>query len=276
MAVAIIAGTVVTQKLFRKNELSIDAFDLLFFALIPAIIGARLYYVSVYFDRFLLRNTGGDVVGFDFLEAIDLRTGGIGIFGAILGGILGVYIFYRLKVRKPKKLATIDNSNLDTDKILKENKGLADNLGGILTFYQFLVYLVPGLALGQSIGRWGNYFNQELYGEPTDLPWGIYIEPENRREEYLDEKYFHPVFLYESILNLIFFLFAYFSFGKVKQNLLEMYIVWYGAVRFLMEMLRTNETADIFGFRFESVLSLSLIALGLTVFAVRRLKNKTA
>jgi len=273
MATAIILGTAITQKVFNRQNFGVDAFDLLFFGLIPAIVGARLYYVLVYIDRFILENTEGEFTGFNFSEAIDLRNGGIGIFGAISGGIIGVYLYYLFKVRNPKKLATIDNTSLDTKKIMQENAGLAEQIGGVLSFYQLAGSIIPGLVLGQSIGRWGNYFNQELYGKPTELPWGIFIEQKNRKEEYITQKYYHPVFFYESIANFIFFLFVYFNFNHLKRHIIEIYLIWYGSLRLAMETLRINETAEILGFRLETVISAGVILLGVMMLIFRIISN---
>ncbi len=71
-----------------------------------------------------------------------------------------------------------------------------------LDFAEWTDIVAPGIALGQAIGRWGNFFNQELYGAPTNLPWKIYIDPQHRLAGFTEVEYYHPLFLYESIWNL--------------------------------------------------------------------------
>lgn len=115
---------------------------------------------------------------------------------------------------------------------------------------QYLDIFAPALALGQAIGRWGNYFNQELFGLPTSLPWGIPIALNLRPEEYQTFTHFHPVFLYESIL-LIALAAALWrlkdKFGGGR--LFALYLVAAGAVRFLLEFLRLDEQSLFLGVR---------------------------
>ena len=101
------------------------------------------------------------------LDIINIRAGGLGIPGAVIGGLLAVWVYCRKKK---------------------------------LSFLTWADIIVPGLALAQAIGRWGNYFNQEVYGKPTDLPWGIKID--NPVQGYTEYDYFHPLFLYELLWNL--------------------------------------------------------------------------
>ncbi len=139
-----------------------------------------------------------------------INEGGIGIYGAVAGSILAVLIYTRWK-RLP--------------------------LG------RWLDIGAPGLILGQAIGRWGNFFNQELYGKPSDLPWAIEIDPGNRILGYETFETFHPLFLYESLLNLIGFG-ALMYIGRRWTSRLKdgdialLYGVWYGAVRLGLENLR--------------------------------------
>ncbi|OIP03723.1 hypothetical protein AUK18_01345 [Candidatus Beckwithbacteria bacterium CG2_30_44_31] len=123
-----------------------------------------------------------------------------------------------------------------------------------------------GLPLGQAIARWGNYFNQELYGLPTNLPWGIYIRPENRLLEVMDFKYFHPLFLYESLWCLIIFIIII-NIIKVipmgKGKIFAVYLGLYGLGRFFLEFLRL-EAWTINGVNVAQMISAGLIlgALG--------------
>ena len=118
-------------------------------------------------------------------EIIAVWHGGLAIHGAIIAGGLTLLVYCRKKRQ---------------------------------SFWQWADRLVVALPLGQAIGRWGNYFNQELFGKPTDLPWGIPISPVNRPVEYLTSPYFHPTFLYESLLNLLNVGLLLFLFPKLKQR----------------------------------------------------------
>ncbi|MBC7237402.1 MAG: prolipoprotein diacylglyceryl transferase, partial [Chloroflexi bacterium] len=106
-------------------------------------------------------------------------------------------------------------------------------------------YCSPGLILAQAIGRWGNFFNQELYGPPTDLPWGIYIAPENRLPELRAFERFHPTFFYESALNFGAFLILYYLARNWRNKRLYgdiffLYAIFYAIIRFFIEFLRPD------------------------------------
>jgi phosphatidylglycerol:prolipoprotein diacylglycerol transferase len=105
--------------------------------------------------------------------------------------------------------------------------------------------VAPGLALAQAIGRWGNFVNQELYGPPTDLPWGIPIEPIYRLPEYAQYTHFHPVFLYESLWNLANMALLIWMGRKLSDRLKSgdiflTYLVMYPLGRFLLEFIRLD------------------------------------
>jgi phosphatidylglycerol:prolipoprotein diacylglycerol transferase len=163
-------------------------------------IGARMYHVIDQWDYFM-QNPGLIIGG-----------RGLGIFGAIIGGALGLIIYTRWK-----KLSTL----------------------------RWLDILAPGVILAQAIGRWGNFFNQELYGYPTDLPWAIYIDPAHRLLGYGNYSHFHPLFLYESLWNLLGFAILMVLGRKLRSCLRDgdiffLYIVSYGIGRFFLEGLKFN------------------------------------
>lgn len=126
------------------------------------------------------------------------------------------------------------------------------------SFWQWADRLVVALPLGQAIGRWGNYFNQELFGKPTQRPWGIPISAANRPLEYLSSQYFHPTFLYESFLNLLNFLILLALYPKLKKYngvLAFVYLINYAIIRILMESLRVDSTPLLFGIRLPVLVS---------------------
>ena len=168
-------------------------------------------------------------------EILAIWRGGIAIHGAIIGGTLAALIFARLKKT---------------------------------SVWQLLDLIVPALILGQAIGRWGNFFNSEAFGGPTDLPWKLYIPPSNRPPQYLDYEYFHPTFLYESIWNILVFsllLFLFFWGLKHRDRLIVgtitlVYFLAYSLGRFWIEGLRTDSL--MFGpLRMAQIVSLTLILM---------------
>jgi len=142
--------------------------------------------------------------------AMILGGAGLGIFGAVIGGAAGLIIYTRWQ-----KLSTL----------------------------QWLDIVAPGMILAQAIGRWGNYFNQELYGYPTQLPWGIYIDPSHRLPGYESYTYFHPLFFYEFLWDLLGCIMLLFTGRKWQKRLLNgdiffLYVIWYSLGRFYLEGLK--------------------------------------
>lgn len=178
-------------------------------------------------------------------EILAIRHGGISIHGAIIGGLAGLYIFSKRHKISAKILSDISS---------------------------------VGLVLGQAIGRWGNFFNSEAYGMPTDLPWKLYIPPQYRSIPYLDNEYFHPAFLYESILDLgIFFILFYLLKTKLYKkdgNLALIYLILYSIVRILIESIRIDSVRYIYGIPVAIVVSVCIIVLSGVLFIINNIKNK--
>ena len=136
--------------------------------------------------------------------------------------------------------------------------------------------MAPGVAIGQAIGRWGNFFNQEAFGIPTDLPWKLYIDPAHRPAHLTGYENFHPTFLYESLWNFLVFLTLWFGLRKrleVRPGALTLwYLGLYSVGRFCVESLRIDSLM-LGSLRAAQVVSLVLVAvsgLGLTLIARRR------
>lgn len=172
---------------------------------------------------------------------IAIWQGGIAIHGAILGGTMAALIFARLKR---------------------------------VSFWQLADLVAPSLILGQAIGRWGNFFNSEAFGRPTNLPWKLYIPIERRPPELANFEYFHPTFLYESIWDLMVFgvlmtLFFRGLTGKPRLRIGTLFMVYlasYSLGRFWIEGLRTDSLM-LGPLRIAQVVSLTGIALGLAGLA---------
>ncbi|MBU4292484.1 MAG: prolipoprotein diacylglyceryl transferase [Actinobacteria bacterium] len=163
IALALLVGIVISYFIAKyRGEKQDEIINFAPFAVIFGVIGARLLHVVVNWSYY----SGHLSYIFAF------RKGGLAIQGVMLGGILALVVF--CKIRK-------------------------------LDFWKWADIMSPALLLGQAIGRWGNYFNQEAFGLPTSLPWGIYIDPINRPPSYSNAEFFHPTFLYESIANLVLF-----------------------------------------------------------------------
>ncbi len=146
-----------------------------------------------------------------------------------------------------------------------------------ISFWRLSAIITPALALGQAIGRFGNYFNQELFGRPSSLPWSIPIELVNRPFGYESFSHFHPTFLYESLGSLIIFLILLFYINKKvrsKHNFnqdifpLSFYVLSYSLLRFSLEFIKIDETPDFLGWRFPQIASLAMVLITL-IFIIK-------
>lgn len=173
-------------------------------------------------------------------EILAIRHGGISIHGAILGGLIGLLIYAKRHKVSALKLADVS---------------------------------AIGLALAQSIGRWGNFFNSEAFGCPTDLPWKLYIAPQYRPIPYTNYEYFHPTFLYESILNLfifgILFYIATSKSSKKEGNIALIYLILYSLARIFVEHFRIDSVCYIHGFPVAMVVSACIIVLAIIILIYR-------
>src|SRR5438132_13891454 len=135
--------------------------------------------------------------------------------------------------------------------------------------YLFMDAVAPGLLLAQGIGRWGNYFNQELYGKPTSLPWGLKIDFEHRVPKYLGNTTFHPTFLYEFIYDTIgvgILLFIGRRFRVRPPGLFALYVSYYCFGRFFEELLRVDPSHYFLGLRINAWVSIVLFVLSTGFF----------
>lgn len=209
----------------RAKQVGIKQDDIIDLVLI--VIPAAIIGARAYYVLFNLSYYQGD-----FMKMINIRQGGMAIHGGVIGGVIAGYIFCRIKK---------------------------------LNFFQMADLTAPSLILGQAIGRWGNYINQEAHGGPTDLPWGIVV----------DGVKVHPTFLYESIWNLCVFAFLikYRNHKKYEGQLFLIYLVLYSVGRFFIEGMRTDSLM-MGPFRVAQLLSASLvIVFGLILF-YKWYKNK--
>jgi phosphatidylglycerol:prolipoprotein diacylglycerol transferase len=196
---------------------------------------------------------------------------------AILAGLLGARLYevafnWDYYGQYPSKIIAVWEGGLAI------HGGLIGGMavGAILAAYWHLPVLrsldvaAPSVALGQAIGRWGNFFNEEAFGRPTDLPWKLYISPPHRPPEYASAEYFHPTYLYESLWNLLVFLLLY---GWLRRRYRDVpgvrffaYVALYSLGRFAIEALRLD-SFWVAGFRVAQVASVVGIALGIAGLA---------
>ena len=205
--------------------------DVALWAVPAGIIGARLYHVATDWSTYF--GPGG----LGFISSLQIWQGGLGIWGGVAGGALGAWYACRR--------------------------------------YGFLLpplgdALAPGLAVAQAIGRWGNWFNQELFGEPTTVPWALEIDPVNRPAGFEQYATFHPTFLYESLWCLgvaavVWWLDRRFKMGHGR--VFATYVALYCVGRLWWELLRIDEATTVFGVRI-NVFTSVIVGVGALVYIV--------
>jgi phosphatidylglycerol:prolipoprotein diacylglycerol transferase len=208
-----LAAAFLAEHEARRRKLNSElVWDALIWVLIGGIIGARLWHVFTPPPSMIAAGFTTQYYLTHPLDLINTRAGGLGIPGAIIGGGLALYLFCRRKK---------------------------------MSFLLWADIAAPGLALAQAIGRWGNFVNQELYGKPSTLPWAVKIDPINRVPGYENYSTFQPLFLYESIWNLMVMGFLLWMERKFASKLKEgdiflAYLIGYSTGRFFLEFLRLD------------------------------------
>ena len=216
------------------------------------LIGARLYHV-------LTPSPSMAAVGIfsplDYfhnpIQLLNFRAGGLGIYGAMAGGLLAALIYTRRN-----RIPTLAWADL----------------------------AVVGTALGQAVGRWGNFFNQELYGRPTNAPWAVAIDSLHRLPDFAEFSTFHPAFLYESLWSLLtFFVLLWLARRRAERllpgELLALYLVAYAVGRSLLELVRLDSRAVPFlgletGLAVATLVSLIVAVVAVLAVVVRRLRHR--
>ncbi len=196
------------------------------------LVGARIYHVITSPAAYF----GKDGVP---LHALFIWRGGLGIWGGVLGGALGAAVVLR-------------------------RRGV--DIGA------FADAVAPGIVIAQAIGRFGNYFNQELFGRPTTLPWGLRIDPANRPAGFTQFATFQPTFLYESLWDLgvaALVIVAERRFGLRRGRAFALYVAAYCVGRAWIEALRIDDANQLFGLRLNDYVAI-VVFLAATAFIVRR------
>jgi prolipoprotein diacylglyceryl transferase len=195
----------------------------------------------------------------------------------VLGGIVGARLYHVVS-----SWSTVDGEWWEPFAVWQGGLGVWGGiLGGVLagavvirrageSVIRFMDAAAPGILLAQAIGRWGNWFNQELFGTPTDRPWGLEIDPANRPEGYQDFATFHPTFLYEFGWNLVgvaVLLLIDRRFRVRPPGIFALYVAWYTFGRFFEELLRIDPSHEFLGLRLNAWVSAVLFVLALAAFA---------
>jgi prolipoprotein diacylglyceryl transferase len=231
-ALCIITGIAAAIWIGRKRYANLggnpdDVSEVAIWAVPFGIIGGRIYHVITSPAQYFGAN--GNPV-----DALRIWEGGLGIWGAISLGAVGAYLYFR------------------THKTT-------------LNFRQLLDSLAPGVVVAQAIGRIGNYFNQEVFGKPTELPWGLEIDPVNRPDGFESYATFHPTFLYELLWCLVVAVLLIKLPGFLKQitskqgDIFALYILGYTLGRVWIESLRIDEANLILGLRLNIWVSLIVL-----------------
>ncbi len=251
IVIAAIIGLVIIYLLTNSVGLKWqEIFNIIFWTIINGLIGARIWHIIMEFPYYLDHP----------LNTIKVWHGGLGIYGAIIAGLLTVW-WLRKKI------------------IISNNKA----------FWILLDISTPAIALGQAIGRWGNYFNQELYGKPCSMSSKLFnyclpIDFENRITGYENSSYFIPTFLLESFFCFTLFIFLILLFKHIYKKNIEnkyngliflIYILSYSSWRFFIEFLRIDEQWTLFNLRQAQLVSLLVIFISLIIIINKTLiKNK--
>lgn len=217
---ALAGGWLATREAKRRGIDPEIVWDLLIWLIVGGVIGARLWHVFTPSPSALVVDPAtGQMVNpyfaggtIRFLDILSIWRGGLGIPGAVIGGVIALYFYAR-------------------------KHGL--------NFQEWLDIGAPSIALGQAIGRFGNLFNQELYGAPTNLPWKLYIDPAHRLPGFENIDYYHPLFAYESILNfanmlLLMWVTRNYEGNRRTGDVFLVYLISYPLIRFSLDFLRLD------------------------------------
>ena len=234
----VLAVIVTNYRLTARGAEPWIVIDIALWAVPLGILGGRLFHVITHPADYFFP-------GADLLRVFYIWEGGLAIFGALLGGALGAWIGARLTG---------------------------------LRFWSFADALAPGLLIAQASGRFGNYFNQELFGAPTALPWGLEIDPGNPAipAGLPADTLFHPTFAYEALWNVVG---ALVIIGAGRSLSLQwgksfaLYLIWYGVGRFSLEYLRLDVAEVFFGLRSNQWAALAGIVLGLLILLAQRRRH---
>jgi len=245
LMLGVLAAAFLAEREARRRGLKSDVvWDGLIWILIGGIVGARLWHVFTPMATDIKQGLTTMYYLTHPLDMIAVWRGGLGIPGAIIGGVLALYLFCR-------------------------RKGL--------NFLTWLDIGAPAVALGQAIGRWGNFINQELYGKPSNLPWAIPIDQAHRLPEFSEIEYYHPLFLYESLFSfanvfILLFLARRYSNRLYNGDLFLIYLILYPMERFFLEFLRLVPS-EVAGININQTLMAVVMLSAIAILLYRHLRG---
>jgi len=246
ITLGVIAAAFMGQAEARRRGMNPEIiWDALFWVVLSGIIGARIWHILTPPPSMVAQGITTQWYLMHPLDMLNIRNGGLGIPGAVIGGALALLVYCRRKH---------------------------------ISFLTWADAIAPGVALAQAIGRWGNFFNQELYGLPTNLPWKIYIDPLHRVAGYQNYDYFQPLFFYESLWNvinmtLLLVLARRYSKWLKPGDLFLIYMIMYCIGRFSLEFLRLD-AAQVGGINFnQTFVSIVAVVAGIIIFMNHRLRS---
>ncbi len=245
IALGVLAGVELARRRWTAKGGNADDIGSIATVAIPAgLIGTRIYHVITDWPTYF----GADGA-LDPIDAFKIWRGGLGIPGGLLLGVsAGIWQARRRGINGEQLRRLIDA-------------------------------VIPGIPVAQAIGRVGNWFNQEIFGPPSSLPWALEVDPEFRPGRYAEFETFHPAFLYEGLLNLILAggLILLDRRGSLRKgSILPLWIAGYGALRFVIETLRTDPANEILGIRVNHWISGMAVIVGLAWFAAIQRRAEAA
>lgn len=235
----VLAVWIANRRLVAWGHPSGVALDISLWTVPLGIIGARIFHVLTHTEDYFYP-------GADLFAVFRIWEGGIAIYGGLIGGAIGAWIGVKRS--------------------------------GV-TFWDFADAVAPGLLLAQAIGRWGNYFNQELFGAPTTLPWGLEIDPGNQAipSGLAEGTLFHPTFLYESIWSLVgvgLLLLLDRRLNLRGGRMLGTYLIYYSCGRIITENLRLDPSEIILGLRTNVWSAIIGIVVGIAIIYLQSSRKK--
>lgn len=233
MLCGVIFGGLLTYFELKRTKQDTKFFlDMIFYVIIFAFLGARIYYVLFNLDYYLANPS----------EILAIWNGGLAIHGGILAGLLTIFIYSKIHKKK------------------------------LVEIIKYLDAIILGLILGQIVGRWGNFFNGEAHGGPTTRMFleSIHVPEFIIKGMTIEGVVYHPTFLYESLLNLL-GLIILLIVRKIKKTkvgmLVSIYLMWYAIVRFFIESMRTDSLM-LGSLKMAQVISIVFLLVGLICFII--------
>jgi prolipoprotein diacylglyceryl transferase len=240
LAGALLGAWLASVEAKRRGKDGNLVWDILPWLLVGGIIGARLWHVFTPSASNVAMGLTTKYYLTHPLQILMIWNGGLGIPGALIGGALALWIYCRATKQK---------------------------------FLEWADIIAPSLLIGQAIGRWGNFINQELYGSPSNLPWAITIDPRYRLPGFETVAKYHPLFLYESVLNLLAAGILLYVGRKYKNkfyrgDIFLLYLVLYPVIRFALEYLRLDPS-PVAGININQTVMGIVAVLSITILIIR-------